>query len=758
MITRNFPVLTIPLDESLYLGILVGTDKKIIAASKELALQKLEKELQGLYRKTGEYPDAYFRKVKLKSISIGIHPSFRIDRSLYPLSNKIKVPVWAVFGEVSNTYKECVLPFLGAIFRYQSENRLDPLISHYASYYLNEMSPEELFQIKMMSRPKLDVIHLKVKENRSVRGKNKSLFHQELKVLPKVATPYPSLKKKTKSIIPDVAWNRMTLMNTLIQEIITSKSSILLVGECGVGKSALLRATIRRIKTESKKTRMGISFWSLMPDALLYSGKYLGDWQENTMQLIDDLRSVNGVLWVEQIVELLTAGGETVNDSLAAFFLPYLKSRNLQMIAEVSPQALSFIRTNFPDFIQLFRIIRVDEMNEVLLRNLFDKYCDYTLQNHQVKIDLAASQIAYRLLDKYYSHEAFPGKMITFLGDCVSRAIDNKMGVVDRMLVYEEFSKKSGLQPVFIRDDLKMDTRALREYFTKRIIGQPVAVGKCISLVKIFKTGLNNPSKPIHVMLFAGPTGVGKTETTKVLARYFFGGEKGKIPLIQFDMSEFQYPEQITRLIGTDKKPGKLVEKVKEMPFTVLLFDEIEKANPAIFNTLLTIFDEGKLMDARGNTVNFKNTIIVMTSNIGVTDKGRPSFVQDDNQHQQYASAIRQFFKPEFVNRIDEIVLFNKLTKNDLRQIVRLELNKINKREGLIARNISIDAAPSLIEKIVEDGFDSSLGARPIKRAIEQLVVVQLSRWLIAKPDVSNLTLRLSFPHYKLVIEEIEIS
>ncbi len=755
MITRNFPVLIVPLASSQVLGILVGTQQKTIASTKEEVLLKISKELNKTYRKSGKYPNAYFKQVKLKSITIKLHPSYVVNRSLSPLSNELAVPVWAVYGKVNDNFQECLLPFLDASFRYRSLKHLNALISHYGSHYLNAMEPREVFQMIMMPTPDLSVVQLKVNENRKSNFGQSYLHTKNHPLLTKVATQYPGLKKRAKSVVPDIAWNRAQIIDRLLHAIIVSKSSILIVGESGVGKSTVLRATMRKIVADSKKQGLGFTFWNLLPDSLWFSGKYLGDWQENSLQLIEELSSSNGILWVENIIELLTLGGEDVSDSIAASFLPALKNQSLQIIGEIAPKGLTFLRKNFPNFAQLFRIVPLDEMDNLTLHDLFNKYIAYIDQNHKIRIEQSATQTAFRLLEKYYPYEAFPGKMITFLGDCVNIVKNSDQIIVDKELVYRRFSEKSGLQSIFIRDEIKLNTSDLKCYFEDKIIGQPAAVEKCISLVKIFKTGLNNPSKPIHVMLFAGPTGVGKSEMTKVLARYFFGGGKGNIPLIQFDMSEFQYPEQIFRLIGSEKEPGKLVKKIKEMPFAVILFDEIEKASPAIYNALLTIFDEGQMMDARGNIVNFKNTIIIMTSNIGVQTQASPSYLPNANTQQQYSSAIHRFFSPEFINRMDDVIIFNKLAKSDLRKIAIIELEKLNKREGLIAQKLTIKTDPILVNKMVEIGYDAELGARPIKRAIGQQVVVPLSKWILQHKEITDAILHLSLEKNSLIINPV---
>jgi ATP-dependent Clp protease ATP-binding subunit ClpC len=362
-----------------------------------------------------------------------------------------------------------------------------------------------------------------------------------------------------------------------------------------------------------------------------------------------------------------------------------------------------------------------------------------------VEISQDALNLSYRLLKRYIPYEQFPGKGIKFLSKCVHEAQVQNHSSVGKEEVIQQFIDQTGLPPLFLQDDILLDGAALEQYFSSRIIGQTDAVEKLSSLVKIFKARLNDPRKPIQTLLFAGPTGVGKTASAKVLAGYFFGQGQKKQPLIRIDMSEFQHPGQMARLIGSGREVGQLVREVREKPFAVVLFDEIEKAHPAVFDALLTMLDEGLLVDAYGRVTNFRNTIIIMASNVGASERTMISFQNTDSAESKYMSAIHKFFKPEFVNRIDSVVLFNPLSKEAIRKITVKELAELKLRDGFVKKKLKLSFTDDLIEHLATVGFDEKLGARPLQRAIDQVLISPLAKWLLDHPEVVDCELEVGY-------------
>jgi len=251
------------------------------------------------------------------------------------------------------------------------------------------------------------------------------------------------------------------------------------------------------------------------------------------------------------------------------------------------------------------------------------------------------------------------------------------------------------------------------------------------------KAGINDPAKPFATLLFAGPTGVGKTAAAKALAEYFFANGQTHDPLMRIDMSEFQHPAHIGRLIGYEQgrdgaTPGKLIQHVRNKPFSVILLDEIEKAHDSIFDALLSMLDEGLLTDRLGRTADFRNTIIIMTTNLGVSS-GTPIGFADNRTDQVSIGDIKAFFRPEFFNRIDRVVTFDSLDRETIEQIAKRELGLLQRRPGISQRGIALRFSLRLVEEVTKVGFSPKYGARPLQRAIERLVVPVLTGWLLGK-------------------------
>jgi len=523
------------------------------------------------------------------------------------------------------------------------------------------------------------------------------------------------------------------------------RANVLIVGNRGVGKSAVLRQAIRKITAQKREQKLDYTFWRIMPQRITASAKYLGEWQETVEMLIEELTSANGILWVENIIQLLQTGGEGPEDSVAAFLRSYLEQGKLQLIGEVTPQELESMRRLLPGFVESFQIVKLEELPEKKIQTILHRYAEHTERNLDVHLTESALSLLYRLLLRYYPYEAFPGKGVKFLGQCINEAHLNQKQHIDKVDVIRNFIQQTGLPELFLRDDMLLNQPELNRFFNNKIIGQPKAVEKICGIVKVYKAGLNNPYKPISTMLFAGPTGVGKTASARALADYFFGKGQKQSPLVRIDMSEFQHPGQIGRFIGAGAEVGQLVKDIRERPFAVLLLDEVEKADPSIFDALMTVLDEGMMVDYFGRITNFRNSIIIMTTNLGASNRQSIGFKNTTSDEDNYLSAISQFFRPEFVNRIDSVVLFNPLTQNDIRQITIKELDDLRQREGFTKRNLQLHFSERLIAHLADIGFDKRYGARPLQRAIEQTLVNPMAHWLLEHPKVAGQGVELDF-------------
>ncbi len=740
---KNYPLLYYKLTDKSVLGVLVGTNYQVVDKDLKGIKNTIAAHLQKQYKKHDEYPYMGIIDPKIKVIPVEIQPTYKEEDGSYPANETVKVPVVAVYGENASGYFECHLPLFNGSFYYYDEAQFKSLVTHFSTNFLNNFTPDALYRYMLYSPPKLDAVTLKIKEEREYNWDKD--YVRTYPTLMKLADRYPHSKaiRRNMSAFPDAAWELEQKVEDVIDKLIGTRSNLLIVGNHGVGKSSVLKQAIRKITIKGKKEKLEFTFWQMTPHRMTASAKYLGEWQETCEAMIEDLQAANGILWMVDFIRLLQIGGEGPEDSVAAFLASFIQQGKLQLVGELTPTELESIRRLLPGFVEHFQIIKINELPERKIQNILTKFSDYCALNLKIKIKKEALELAYRLLLRYYPYEQFPGKAVKFLGQCVNEALILRKASITKEEVISNFIKQTGMPKLFLRDDLLLDRSDLESHFSNKIIGQPLAIKQMCGVVKIFKAGLNNPYKPITTMLFAGPTGVGKTASAKALANYFFGKGQKRSPLIRIDMSEFQHPGMIARFIGAGNEVGKLVQEIRERPFSVLLLDEVEKAHPSVFDALLTVLDEGILVDAFGRTTNFRNTIIIMTSNLGASNRTTIGFGGEDSA--KYESAITNFFRPEFVNRIDHVVVFNSLNQENVKQITTIELNALKKREGFTKRQLKPQFTDRLRNHLASTGFDEKYGARPLQRAIEDQVVSPTAKWLLENPKVKECKLYLDY-------------
>ncbi len=748
----SYPLLYFEMEPNVVFGMLVGTAYEVIDRDVRSVKSVLVRHLQKQYKKYDTYTPSYMITPQLKVVRLSVKPSYTDDWGSYPLAHSIEVPVVAVYGKTAYNDYECFLPMFHRRFYYYDPDQLETLVQHFATGLLNQMQPEDIYRLLRYPKPHLDTVELKVKSDRSYEW-NGFFSKREFKALNSLTERYPHAKgiRRRLSALPDAAWELENKVGEVTDKIIATRSNVLVVGNPGVGKSAVLKQAIRRISIRSKEQQLDYTFWRIMPQRITASAKYLGEWEQTVENLIEELAIANGILWVENLIQLLQDGGQGPEDSVAAFLLGFLQQGKLQIIGEATPQELESMRRLLPGFAACFQVVQIEELPEKSIQIIFDKLAEYAERNLHIFIEKEASALAYRLLKRYYPYESFPGKGIKFIGRCINNIQNQNTDRINKKIVIETFVEQTGLPELFLRDDLMLNLLELRHFFDIRIIGQPEAIKRMTDIVKIYKAGLNNPYKPIATLIFAGPTGVGKTAAAKALADYFFGKGQQKSPLIRIDMSEFQYAGQISRLIGNGREVGQLVKDIRERPFAILLLDEIEKAASSVFDGLLTVLDEGVLVDAYGRITNFRNTIIIMTSNLGASNRQALGFQSTTGEETTYISAIEQHFRPEFFNRIDGIVVFKPLDKEDIVQITIKELNELKQREGFAKRKFEIRFTDRLIQKLAQTGFDERYGARPLQRAIEQHVTSPMANWLLQSPELENCTLEIDYDNNVII-------
>lgn len=749
----NYPVLIYKVAPEAYLGLMAGAGYQVMERDIKGVKDALSEFLKRDYKKNDSYP--YFDIVdpKMKMIGVNIRPTYQTAAgAIFPVSKQIRVELPIIYGEAEKGTYECYLPLFGGHFYYYDPRQLNVLAQHFITSQLNESEPENVYRIMGYGTPTMDIVTLRVNYNRrdSWRGMSTVRKYPNLERLAE-QLPLPKSVQKRISTLPQTAWELEDKVEELVKKLQGQNANVLIVGKRGTGKSAILQQAIRKISPIGSRNNQSRTFWRMMPQRLTASSKYLGEWQKTAEELVNELQLAQGILWVTDIVQLLKTGGSS-ETSVAAYLLTFIQSGKLQLVGEVSPTELESLRRLLPGFVESFQLVQLQEMPESKVFGILKKLAEYSANSLKIKINPAALQLGYRLLKRYFPYESFPGKGIKFFGQCINNAQITGKSTITRPDIVKIFTRQTGLPELFLRDEILLNKDKLHDYFNQKIMGQPTAVKKISNIVQVFKAGLNNPYKPITTLLFAGPTGVGKTATAQALANFFFGQHQARNPLVRIDMSEYQSPNQLYRFIGFGNEPGALVKAIRERPFSVLLLDEVEKASPVIFDALLTVLDEGIMTDNFGRQTNFRNTIIIMTSNLGASSRKSLGFTETTSTEAKYESAIRKFFRPEFINRIDGIVTFNPLERSDIEKIARKELQELRNREGFTKRKIKLEFSEAIIAHLSSIGFNEKYGARPLQRAVDQQIMQPLANWLLDHSEVENQTIKIDWEE-ELVIK-----
>ncbi len=511
--------------------------------------------------------------------------------------------------------------------------------------------------------------------------------------------------------------------------------SVLLVGPSCVGKTTfvhrLAHYLLDRQRGKRGEGRRDIKLWSTSADSIVAGMIYLGMWQDRVLDIISALSSEGDYLRVDKLTPLCAQQSD--GTSIAELLLPAVASGEISLICEASEPELLAARQRNSSFVDQFEIVRLSEPPTAELVRVLEVY----VGRLERKIELGPGAIARSLshLAAFRRDLAFPGKAFQFF-DWVSREETRKR--LDRVDVSTAFAKFTGLPVEIISDDHPAGTSEIAERLGRHVIGQTHARTRSAKVIARLKAGLDDPQRPVATLFFVGPTGVGKTELARQIAGYLFGSPER---LIRLDMSEYMLAGSTAQLLWSGDGVRSLAEQVRRQPLSVVLLDEIEKAHPDVFDLLLGVLGEGRLTDSNGSLVDFRMTVIIMTSNLGASRTTTAGF--GDGGGTDYLGAVRRHFRPEFFGRVDHVDEFEPLTPKDVRAIVELELSKVSDRTGLRRRSIVLTASDEAKAYLAEVGFDSQLGARPLKRLIEDEVVAPLAVDLAAKPLTTATSVRL---------------
>ncbi len=595
-----------------------------------------------------------------------------------------------------------------------------------------------------------------------------------------------------------------------------TKNNPVLIGEPGVGKTAIAEGLAQRIANRDIPDTLEDKLVVALDIGLLIAGtKYRGEFEERLKKIMDEVRTANNIILViDEVHTLIGAGAAEGAIDAANILKPALSRGELQCIGATT---LEEYRKHIEKDAALERRFQpvvvgepsVEETIEILygLRERYEKH-------HKLVISDEALTAAAKFADQYIADRFLPDKAIDLIDEAGSRVrlmssqlppaakeLDQELRDIlkkkDEAVRNQDFetagvlreremevkvqinaiaqSKKGSESyqnktPTVTEEDIaeivaawtsipvnkltKSESEKLlqmEETLHGRIIGQDEAVVAVSRAIRRARVGLKSPNRPIASFIFSGPTGVGKTELTKALATYFFGSEEA---MVRLDMSEYMERHTVSKLIGSPpgyvgyNEGGQLTEAVRRRPYTVVLFDEIEKAHPDVFNLMLQIFEDGRLTDSKGRTIDFKNTLLIMTSNVGskVIEKGGGGLgfeLSEDQNNSQYNrikslvnEELKQYFRPEFLNRLDEIIVFRQLTKDEVAQIAEIMLKEVFERISM--KGIQLEVTDRFKTRLIDEGYNPSYGARPLRRAVMRLLEDSLAEEVLSEKIVAG--------------------
>jgi ATP-dependent Clp protease ATP-binding subunit ClpC len=584
-----------------------------------------------------------------------------------------------------------------------------------------------------------------------------------------------------------------------------TKNNPVLIGEPGVGKTAIVEGLAQRIvANEIPDTLRGKQLYTLDLGALVAGSRYRGDFEERLKKVLKEIRTRGDIiLFIDELHTLVGAGAAEGAIDAASILKPMLARGELQTIGATTLDEYRKHLEKDAALERRFQPVKVDEPSLghtiEILRGLRDRY----EKHHSVTITDQALVAAANLADRYISDRYLPDKAIDLIDEAGSRLRIRRMStppdykrleedlsrirrekevalerhafdlarrladqeqerleakaqkeaqwreqgvdlydVVDEDVVAEVLSNWTGIPVYRLTEEETAKLLRMEEELHKRVVGQEEAIKAISRAIRRTRAGLKDPKRPSGSFIFLGPTGVGKTELAKTLAEFLFGDEDA---LIQLDMSEYQEKHTVSRLVGSPpgyvgfEEGGQLTEAVRRKPFSIVLFDEIEKAHTDVFNTLLQILEEGRLTDSQGRSVDFKNTILILTSNLGTADLRKASVgfsksseeVTHERMRQKVHDALKAHFRPEFLNRIDEVIVFHELSVEEVTEIVDLMIKRV--RSQLEAQGLGLEITDAAKALLAKRGYDRALGARPLRRAIQSLVEDPLSERILWK-------------------------
>jgi ATP-dependent Clp protease ATP-binding subunit ClpC len=695
-----------------------------------------------------------FEEPQLEPMVISFRSAEKSRGRLWPSKEVTRLTLPFVWGVRDDDSVACNFPTLGVDFRCDDQKVFRQMAIEQAQSELNGISQQLLDDLLPIGEVQVTSLNVRL-------GEFKDRDHQrKFEALESVASPLGGRQSKR---MFNQAYCRDQEVGSLARLLQRSRPNILLVGPHGVGKSTILTWAAKKLLLDKRKVAKDDEelanqpsappVWMTSADRIVAGMQYLGEWEQRMEAVISELSEFQGILCFERLDALLRIGGQDASASVASFITPFLQNRELNVVIEATREQLDHCRMLLPGFDNLFQIFEIEPLSQENAWQVLDSFAREYKRNHRIEYQPETAHLCIRLFRRFMPYDTFPGKTVGFWKALFENAKREQRVKVSDSHVVDAFMDLTGLPESLVRDQVGLAVEDVRDWFKNRIIGQPEACQSLTNVIASFKAGLNDPKKPIGVMLFCGPTGVGKTETVKALTEFMFGNASDAATetanrdlvrqrLVRLDMSEFAGPGAGQRLtLKSDGQPGELVNRMRQQPFSIVLLDEIEKASPEVFDVLMSVLDEGRLTDRWGRVTDFRSSIIIMTSNLGVKATDGVGFSPDLDSG--FEASVKKFFRPEFFNRIDRVVPFQALEKESILQITELELRRVAQREGVQSRNATLTWDDKVLDFLLAKGYSRKLGARPLQRAIERHVSVPLARLFAEDPKLGDCELKL---------------